>query len=240
MVGVRTRWQTYKHVQSVLLAKSASAPTPLSAEDAGRTLPAMVEGEDQGHLLYDRPRVDTQSAEIEDSPLVVADHAIVLALCHNIRNSNPAFGLTSHHIQVYAERLLTDRTAVPYAIRAMELLVRARVEFGRSKVAQRSFLQLQSFVENFAAATAVKLRPTFYRTDPRYAYIAHWPPIWSLKKEYASECYELSMFRTALNVYEEAEDWPWIIKCCGQLDRRRKAEVLARERIEQDPENPTL
>jgi len=240
MFGVRTRWQTVKYVQSLVKAQPAKPAERLPAAERRRTMPRMLEGEKEGHDLFDRPRGDKDEGEIDEPALPPLDHAVVLALCHNINNNNPAYGLTRHQIQVYAERLITDKADPIYALRAMELLVRARVEYGRNRVAQRSFLQLQLFTEHFRAETAMNERPTWYRADSKYAFAVHWPPVWSLRREYAAECMDLTMFRTALKEYEDVQDWDSIIKCCSKLDRRRKAEFLAREKLEEDPENPVL
>jgi tetratricopeptide (TPR) repeat protein len=239
ILGVRTKYQTYKHVQSMLVAKSSTAAPATPA----RTPPVMIEGERQGHDLYDRPRDETSNDALAVQALHPRDHAAVLALCLNINNSNPHHGLTRHHQQTYVERLLVDPAAatgqVPFALRAHALLVRSRLEFQRSRVAQRSFLQLQEFIDMLDARRA-PAQLTYYRADPAHLYSVAWPPVWGLKAEYGDLCFDTNLFKTALQTFEELQDWPSIIRCCKQLDRRRKAESLARALLAKDPQNPLL
>ncbi|ESL09886.1 hypothetical protein TRSC58_02389 [Trypanosoma rangeli SC58] len=83
-------------------------------------------------------------------------------------------------------------------------------------------------------------RETFHRTESDYFYSVAYPSIWQLKSEYADFCYEESLFKTALEAYEQVLDWENIIRCCKALDKRKRAESLARELLETDPCNPLL
>ena len=274
MFGVRTRWQKQQLLQMVLNAKSLTPPEQLSELEL-RGQPRTVSGEKAGHDLLDRPKQATfdkdgkeeqqssstvSNKEATDAPaggdgsvepvamlpLSHLDKAIILALCLNIRNTNPHHGLTTHHIQVYVERVVADPSPCPFIVRSMSLLLRSRIEHGRSRVQQRAFLQRQELVDQFVkdhVHDGDKLNlpdSTFYRSDPRYFFIVAYPTIWALKREFAEVCFEEGLHKTALDLFEQITDWEQIIKCCKELDKRKRAESLARERLVDDPHNPLL
>lgn len=254
ILGVRTRWQKIPYMQSLMVAKSA---VPFDAErDVPAVLrdfppPTTIKGYDQGHDLYDRPRADTECGVDTDDVVALhpTDKALILALCHNIRNMNPAHGLTIHKMQIYIERLMVDPGPQIWALRAMQLLIRARLEQRRNRVQERAFLQLQELVDQFANTNSIdggsaphpqQQQPTMARCHPAFFYSVAYPSIWELKQEFAGWCFEDNLFKTALDIFEQIQDWANIIECCAKLDRRKKAESLVRDLLKDDPENPVL
>ncbi|EKG00170.1 hypothetical protein TCSYLVIO_008905 [Trypanosoma cruzi] len=235
MMGVRTRWQGHQLVQMVMNAQSALPFTPQLVTDA----PRVVMGEKDGHDLLDRPRETPESPAPPLQSLHPVDKAIILALCLDIRNTNPYHGLTQHHMQTYVERLIVDPAPAPFMIQSQMLLIRSRLERRRNRVQERAFMQITELVDQFSAARD-PTRETFHRTESDYFYSVAYPSIWHLKSEYADFCYEERLFKTALDAYEQVLDWENIIKCCKALDKRKRAESLARELLETDPCNPFL
>jgi tetratricopeptide (TPR) repeat protein len=270
MLGRRTRWQKDKMHQLVLVAKSVTAlPEPPLPFEEVQGQPRVVGGETSGHDFLDRPKTskfDSDGKEMLEEeeegcatsmqPLSHLDKAIILALCINIRNTNPHHGLTIHHIQIYVERVLADPALPPFIIRAMSLLLRSRLEHGRPRVQERSFLQKQELLDQFrrdhehepscsssevtASEEKKRITSTWHRCDPRYFYLVAYPTIWALKREFADACFEESLHKTALDLYEQISDWEQIIKCCKELDKRKRAESLALEKLKDDPHNPML
>ncbi|KEG14794.1 tetratricopeptide repeat domain 27 [Trypanosoma grayi] len=235
MMGVRTRWQKQQLVQVVMNAHSARTFTPPPVGDT----PRVVMGEKDGHDLLDRPRETVDAPAPALQPLHPTDKAIILALCLDIRNTNPYHGLTQHHMQTYVERLLADPAPAPFMIQCQTLLMRSRLERRRNRVQERAFMQMTELVDQHAATRDVT-RETYQRTDSDYFYSVAYPSIWQLKSEFADFCFEESLFKTALDAYEQVLDWENIIKCCKSLDRRKRAESLARDLLETDPCNPLL
>lgn len=207
----------------------------------------------------------TSAAASDMQPLSHLDKAIILAQCINIRNTNPHHGLTTHHMQTYVERVVADLATAPFAIRSMSLLLRSRIEHNRSRAQERSFLQRQELLDQYVkdhhardpssffsaskvtaegdsttAAAAQIATSTWHRTDPKYFYLVAFPTIWALKREFADTCFEENLNKTALDLYEQIADWEKIIMCCRQLDKRKRAESLALEKLEEDPHNPML
>ncbi|KAL7704516.1 hypothetical protein N2W54_000980 [Lotmaria passim] len=236
MMGVRTRWQQHQLVQMILNAQSSRPVPPESTEEEQ---PKTVMSESDGHDLLDRPRATPEAPAQTLSPLHPEDKAILLALCMDIRNNNPDYGFTQHHMMIYIERLLADPAASPFMVRCQTLLMRSRLEARRNRVQERAFMQLTELVEQYSSHRD-PTHETFGRTSSPYFYSVAFPPVWALKREYADVCFDETLYKTALDVYEQILDWEKIIECCKKLDKRRRAESLARELLEKDPQNPML
>nr|CCC90532.1 unnamed protein product [Trypanosoma congolense IL3000] len=240
LVGVRTRWQQQQMVQMVVNASSKLPFTAPAAESGGEAdAPRSVMSEKDGHDILDRPRETAESPPANLQALQPIDKAIILALCIDIRNTNPYHGLTQHRMQTYIERLLADPIPAPFIIQCQTLLMRSRLERGRNRVQERAFMQITELVDQHAAARDPN-RATFHRTDSAYFYSVAYPPVWQLRSEYADFCFDENLVKTALDAYEQVRDWENIIKCCKALDRRKRAESLARDLLETDPCNPLL
>ncbi|KAG5508254.1 hypothetical protein JKF63_05510 [Porcisia hertigi] len=236
MMGVRTRWQQHQRVQMVL---NATSSRPVPPESTGEEQPRTIMGEKDGHDLLDRPRETPEALLEPPNPLHPEDKAILLALCMDIRNNNPHHGLTQHHMMTYIERLLTDPAPSPFMVRCQTLLMRARLESRRNRVQERAFMQFTELVDQYSASRD-PTHEVFGRTAGDYFYSVHFPPVWALKREYADFCFEETLYKTALDVYEQILDWERIIECCKKLDKRCRAANLARELLEKDPQNPML
>ncbi|KAG5481580.1 hypothetical protein LSCM1_05604 [Leishmania martiniquensis] len=236
MMGVRTRWQQHQLVQMVL---NATSSRPVPPQSMMEELPKTVMAERDGHDLLDRPRETPEAALEPLTPLHPEDKAILLALCMDIRNNNPDHGLTQHHMMTYIERLLADPAPSPFMVRSQTLLMRARLEARRNRVQERAFMQLTELVDQYSARRDPS-HEVFGRTESDYFYSVAFPPIWTLKREYADFCFDETLYKTALDVYEQILDWERIIECCKRLDKRRRAESLARELLKDDPLNPML
>ncbi|KAH8620559.1 hypothetical protein ERJ75_000064800 [Trypanosoma vivax] len=241
MIGVRTRWQQQRLVQMVVNANSAVPyePPPPLTEAVDVDVPLVVMSEKGGHDLLDRPREAADAPAPQLQPLQPLDRAIILALCIDIRNTNPYHGLTQHHMQTYVERLLSDPVAAPFIIQSQTLLLRSRLERNRNRVQERAFMQMTELVDQYSAVRDPS-RTTLSRADSAYFYSVAYPSIWELQSEYADFCFEENLIKTALDAYERVQEWEKIIKCCKVLDKRKRAESLARELIETDPCNPLL
>eukprot|EP00796_Vickermania_ingenoplastis_P011109 gene11109-7735_t len=236
MEGVRTRWQEHQLPQLLMQAEGTrSLPAGSDEEEQ----PVTVMGEKDGHDLLDRPREKPESQPVECVPLHPEDKALLLLMSDHIAFHNPHHSLTTHRMCTYVERLLVDTAPTPYVLRSYILLARSRLEARRNRVQERAFMQMTELVDQFSSRRDVGKR-TFQRTKTPFFYAIPYPSWWDLKKEYADFCFEENLFKTALAMYEEIQDWEKIIECCKKLDKRRRAESLARELLETDPKNPML
>lgn len=235
--GVRTRWQQHQLPQLLLQADGTRIADISSQDDADQ--PLTILGEHDGHDLLDRPREKPDSEPMAVAPLHPEDKALLLLMCDQLRFHNPHHSLTNHRMVTYIERLLVDPQPSPFAIRSHILLTRSRLEMRRNRVQERAFLQITELVDQYGALRDPSRR-TFGRTKSEYFYCVPYPSWWELKTEYADFCFEENLFKTALEMYEEVQDWEKIIECCKKLDKRKRAESLALELIETDPQNPML
>lgn len=238
LAGVRTRWQQHA-VPQLLLHAESSRKGPTHSECEQYEQPLTKSGERDGHDLLDRPRETAQSEAIPCTPLHPEDKAILLMMCDFIQLYDSHHILTTYRMMTYIERLLVDPSLCPYIIRSQILLARARLESRRNRVQERSFLQMTELVDQFSSRRDPSLR-TFERTRSEFFYTVAYPTSWELKNEYAGFCFDENLFKTALTIYEETQDWEKIFACCKQLDKRIKAESLARDLIKTDPLNPVL
>lgn len=238
LAGVRTRWQQHA-VPQLLLHAESSRQAPSQTEGEQYEQPLTTKGEKDGHDLLDRPRETAESDAIPCTPLHPEDKAILLMMCDFIQLHDSHHILTTYRMMTYIERLLVDPSPCPYIIRSQILLARARLEVRRNRVQERSFLQMTELVDQFSSRRNPSLR-TFERTTSNFFYTVAYPSSWELRNEYASFCFDENLFKTALTIYEETQDWEKIFECCKQLDKRVKAESLARDLIKMDPLNPVL
>jgi tetratricopeptide (TPR) repeat protein len=188
-------------------------------------------------------------------------------MCQQLRHASASVAHTQHIAQIYIERLvIEENTKASWLLRSAVLLQRSRQEQRRSRVQQRAFLQMQELLDGFdarhgiapedsrvaeagnatsatttAALDVAKVGATrLQRTRAPYLYAIAWPAVWQLRNEFAEQCFEDNLFKTALDLYEHTMDWPNIIKCCQKLDRRNKAANLARDLLEDDPHDAML
>lgn len=235
LAGVRTRWQQHQLPQLILEASGSRKIPEYSYEDQ----PVSVQGEKDGHDLLDRPREKPEAEPLDVVPLHPEDKALLLFLCENLQFHNPHHSLTTHRMMTYIERLLVDPLPSPFVVSCQILLSRARLEMKRNRVQERAFMQITELVDQYSARRDPN-KLVFGRTESDFFYTVPFPSWWELKKEYGDFCFEENLFKTALSMYEEVQDWERIIDCCKQLDKRCRAESLARELLETDPENPSL
>lgn len=236
MMGVRTRWQQHQLVQMVLNARSTR---PVPDDSTTEDQPVTVMAEKDGHDILDRPRDMPDAKPLAMTSLHPEDKAIILALCMDIRNSSPYHGLTQHHMQTYIERLVADPAPSPFMIRSQILLVRARLESNRNRVQERAFMQMTELVDQHSALRDPHAAH-WGRSTSTFFYSVAFPPVWALQSELADFCFEATLYKTALDLYERVLDWAKIMECCKKLDKRKRAESLARDLLAKDPNNPML
>eukprot|EP00759_Apiculatamorpha_spiralis_P046132 PhF_6_TR42706/c0_g1_i1/m.64507 len=235
MLGVRTRWQTFQTAQFVVTAEfdqpeGGSASTTTATTTSG-PLPTEVEGEKDGHDLYTRPRESTESGPEKLANLTPAQLSILLAMSMDIERSSPVHDLTREHMEAYVQRALANEGQL-YIIRAMGLLLRTRLEDKRGRTAQRSLLQVQQMVDEFPSDGGPHRQEGFF--------LVLYPSIYQLKAELAGRYANENLYKSALEYYEQLQDWQNIIFCSTKLERRNSVESLARDLLEEDPNSPSL
>ena len=237
LVGVRTRWQEFQTAQLVVEATSStnvSRPEngtwdcATNVKDLNKELPLEIEGEGAGHDLYTRPRNDTTSCDGSVENLLPVHNAILLAFCADIEKENPVHELTTEKMDSYVQRVLANPTHT-WILKAMSLLLRSRGEEKRTRVAQRSLLQLQQLADEFTSDPQAERANGFFLTQ--------YPSYHALRYELAGRYFSENLYKTALEYFEQLHAWDKIVLCSLRLERRNSVELLARRALEKGCES---
>ncbi|ORY01097.1 TPR-like protein [Basidiobolus meristosporus CBS 931.73] len=225
-LGKRTKFQTFDVSQLVLLAKSAeeenhapgNAPETLALND--------------DTLLESIELTNPEENQGKQGNLRVIDQCILLSLCLNVKNSNPANGITNEQMVPYVTRVLENPNN--WMVHTMGLLLRSRLESNKSRTVERSALQLQALVDQFS------LEESSVTERLAYFYTIDLPSKWEMEKELAERFMSLGVIRSALEIFERLETWEEVIQCYALLEKVEKAEAIIRERLAIEPNSPKL
>eukprot|EP01111_Echinosteliopsis_oligospora_P015997 TRINITY_DN6509_c0_g1_i1.p1 TRINITY_DN6509_c0_g1~~TRINITY_DN6509_c0_g1_i1.p1 ORF type:complete len:837 (+),score=233.56 TRINITY_DN6509_c0_g1_i1:60-2513(+) len=219
--GRRTRFQEFDTPQLVLLAESRESKDS-KQENKEISKPLEVKNEEQ--LFLDAPKLVTP---VDEKNLHITDQAIILALCNNVKNQNPADGLTTEQMAPYVRRVLVH--ANNWLVYSQGLLIKSRLENENSKTVERGAMQLQALADQYEAD----------KTDPqirlRHFFSVTYPSRWELKREVGERFIALGAAATALQIFEELEMWEEMITCYQIMEKVVKAEELIRKRLEEAP-----
>jgi tetratricopeptide (TPR) repeat protein len=215
-LGVRTKFQEHQIAQLVLFATSKDV------DDDKGVVPTEVPLEEDTILLV-KPKVDQDS----ETNLRVIDQVIILALCMNIKNNNPKHGLTTEEMMPYIRRVGANPNN--WMVHTHHLLVKSRLESESNKTIERSVFQLQVLTEQF------------YEEKPsvadrmKYLCSLNFPSIYELNKELGNRFLSLGALSSAMQVFEKLKMFEEIIQCLIVVDKNHRAEQLATERLEKNP-----
>ncbi|KAJ2804768.1 hypothetical protein H4R20_002372 [Coemansia guatemalensis] len=229
--GRRTRFQTFDVTQLVLLAKSAQR-----VDSEHNPIPEALELNDD--TLLENIQFTDPSDELDrQEDLQTIDKCILLALCLNVQNENPAHGLTSEQMMPFVVRVLQHTGN--WSVYTMGLLLRSRLESAKSRTVERATLQMQTLVDQIThplpntteAGAAERLR---------YLPALSLPSQWELERELADMFMELGVVRSSLDIYERLQMWDEVISCYTLLGQKEVAERIVRREIELNPDRPKL
>ncbi|KAJ3121262.1 hypothetical protein HK100_012450 [Physocladia obscura] len=148
-LGKRTKFQTFDVTQLVLIAESKISgnrhDTDVGKAQNHPTLPETLALNDDTLL----ETIDYTDLKSKGGNLAVIDQCILLAMCINVKNSNPSDGLTTEQMKPFVSRILENPNN--WMVHTMALLMRSRLEASKSRTAERSVLQLQALVDQMAA-----------------------------------------------------------------------------------------
>ncbi|KAJ2608586.1 hypothetical protein H4S08_004394 [Coemansia sp. RSA 1365] len=229
--GRRTRFQTFDVTQLVLLAKSAQR-----VDSEHNPMPESLELNDD--TILENIKFTDPSIELDrQEDLQTIDKCILLALCLNVQNENPAHGLTSEQMMPFVVRVLQHTGN--WSVYTMGLLLRSRLESAKSRTVERATLQMQTLVDQIThplpdtteAGAAERLR---------YLSVLSLPSQWELERELANMFMELGVVRSSLDIYERLQMWDEVISCYTLLGQTEVAERIVRREIELNPDRPKL
>ncbi|KAG0056576.1 hypothetical protein BGZ83_004358 [Gryganskiella cystojenkinii] len=250
-MGKRTKFQTFDTSQLVVVAESSremasSRPSTYKSQAGGAAGgPKKLEHNDDtllekiefaGLSEEDRARLGDldldPTKKIED--LNPIDHALLLAFCLNIKNTNPAHGLTVEQMFPFVTRVL--ETPNNWTVYTMALLLRSRLEADKSRTVERGALQLQALVDQ----TRIEDETSTTRERMHHFFSVLLPSKWELEKELAEQYMALGVVRSALDIFERLELWEDVIACYQFLDQPEKAKAMCKDLLEKNPKNAKL
>ncbi|KAG0363174.1 hypothetical protein BC939DRAFT_489615 [Gamsiella multidivaricata] len=249
-LGKRTKFQQFDTSQLVVVAESSrdmasSRPSAYSSKAGSGAGPKNLEHNDDTILekvqfteLSEEDRARLGDLELDPSKKIEdlhpIDHALLLAFCLNIKNTNPAHGLTVEQMFPFVTRVL--ETPNNWTVYTMALLLRSRLESDKSRTVERGALQLQALVDQ----TKIEDETSTTRERMHHFFSVLLPSKWELEKELAEQYMALGVVRSAMDIFERMELWEDVIACHQFLDQAEKAKALCRELLAKNPSNAKL
>ncbi|KAJ3416846.1 hypothetical protein HDV05_008431 [Chytridiales sp. JEL 0842] len=225
-LGKRTKFQTFDVAQLVVIAESAS-------EESSKTIiPETLALNDDTLLESIAFTEEDGKATIESKQgkLKTIDQCTLLAFCLNVKNTNPADGITSEQMLPYVTRVLDNPNN--WMVHTMGLLLRSRLESNKGRTVERSVLQLQALVDQMPCQDST--------VSERMQYLAATliPSKWDMEKELGERLVSLGVVRSALEIFERLQLWEDAIACHQMLDNEKQAESIIRQQLEINPDSP--
>ncbi|EIN11027.1 TPR-like protein [Punctularia strigosozonata HHB-11173 SS5] len=245
-LGKRTKFQQMDVTQLILLAESrkrtdapepnsstVSEPNGSSSGTAHDHMPETLALNDDTlleHTQFTASHSAASSSRLahldpaNQPALDPLDQCILLSLCLNVRNTSPAHGLTQEQMAPYVARVISHPRN--WSVHTMALLLRSRLESGRTRLVERSVLQLQALVDQMPTTDAPLSERLLYFHDIPL------PSKWELERELATRFLELGVVRSALEIFERLEMWEEVVKCWQAMERHDKAIKIVRDLLE--------
>ncbi|KAF9175957.1 hypothetical protein BGX21_005313 [Mortierella sp. AD011] len=247
-MGKRTKFQQYDTSQLVVVAESSrdmASSRPSVYKSKAGSGPKNVEHNDDTILekiqfsdISEEERAKLGDLDLDPSKKIEdlhpIDHALLLAFCLNIKNTNPAHGLTVEQMFPFVTRVL--ETPNNWTVYTMALLLRSRLESDKSRTVERGVLQLQALVDQ----TKIEDETSTTRERMHHFFSVLLPSKWELEKELAEQYMALGVIRSAMDIFERMELWEDVIACHQFLDQPEKAKTLCRELLEKNPTHAKL
>ena len=126
---------------------------------------------------------------------------MLLCMCINVKNTNPAHGLTNEEMSPYVSSVVSRHNN--WMIHSMALLQRCRVEFEGNKTKERSVLQHQELVDQFSDELGKEEASALTRL--LYVHYMDFPPFYSLRLELARRYLKIGVAASALNIFQVLE-----------------------------------
>ena len=234
--GKRTKFQQEATAQ--LLVKAHS--TALDAKAKNKTAKEeIVKGQliehSEEEILLERIKFDDEK-ENEILALNTLDQSIVLALCLDVKNSNPADGLTAEEMGAFLARVLEHHD--DWMIYSTGLLERSWLEFERTHARERAILQMQALTDQHTNRLTITQSTTesIEESAPvqdrlRNLHQIVYPPRWEIIQDLADRYAALGVVTSAAELYTEVELWDDVVSCYTRAGKKSKAEEIVRERL---------
>jgi hypothetical protein len=248
--GKRTKYQKIATAQMVVRATSAAAVRPELFKDevksdsdndidANINAAAQVKAQEielgEDTILLDRVQFE-ETKENQVTGLTVLDQSILLALCLDVKNSNPADGLTGEEMSAYLSRVLCHSD--DWMVYSTGLLERAWLEFERNHTKERSILQMQALADQHTNQLTItqSTRKSIQESSPVQDRLLNlhsivYPPRWHMLRDIAERYAALGIVTSAAELFAEIEYWDGVVACYRRAGKNSKAEEIVRERL---------
>mmetsp|Transcript_11964 Transcript_11964/g.34283 ORF Transcript_11964/g.34283 Transcript_11964/m.34283 type:complete len:989 (-) Transcript_11964:591-3557(-) len=244
--GKRTKYQKHSTAQIILRATSkakSSANTSMKEDEPESssseangvgTTSTRIEHNDESHLLENIQYEDENDNSV--SELSVLDQSIILALCLDVKNTNPADGLTGEEMNAYLARVLHHHD--DWIIYSTALLERAWLEFEGSHTKERAILQMQALADQHTNRLTItqSTRKSIEESSPvqdrlKNLHSIVYPPRWQMLGDIADRYASLGIVTTAAEIFTDIEYWDEAVECYKRAGKDSKAEEIVKERI---------
>jgi len=219
------------------VAIDGTETTPAGSGDA--SLAPRVEKQAEDSILLERTKFDDH-VESEEEKLEKHHLSVLLALCLDVKNSNPKDGLTAEEMQPYVARVLLHHQ--DWTIYSTALLQRAWLDFESQYAKDRATMQIQALVDQHGTALTftqlsydaiAESAPAEQRIRALHSVV--YPPCWELKKDLAQRYAALGILVSAAQLFEELELWDDVVDCNTRMGRKAQALELVKARLEVHP-----
>ena len=191
---------------------------------------------DVDNIVFERIRFTDENYQ-DGGAITLFDQCILLALCLDVKNSNPKHGLTKIEMEPYVTRVMDGSANMNWMVHTSALVVRAWLEFEVWRTKTRAVMQLQALVDQHDnRLTAGQQAGTDSYAPPsqrmRYVYTLPLPSSWEMRSDLADRYMSLHVKHSALRLYEDLEKWEQVVQCYLDLERDVDAKNLVKERLE--------
>jgi len=242
-LGRRTKYQDSRAQLLVVASSDTTTIREVSPSSLGISTVKLEEldADTPLHENIQYDAVDDKKDELgRTGKLSLLDQSIILGLCIDVKNSYAMEGLTAEEMIAYVERV--SQAADNWMIYSTALLLKSQLEFERTKTKERAVLQMQVLVDQ----QSDRLTPLQSRqrevddaapARDRFLWLhaLAWPALWDLKRGLANKYLELGVAGSALKIFEEVKMWDEAADCLVLMDKRHRAEMLIRERLDVQP-----
>eukprot|EP01135_Chromosphaera_perkinsii_P001715 Nk52_evm92s208 gene=Nk52_evmTU92s208 len=168
------------------------------------------------------------SEKVKEGNIKVIDQCIILSLCLDVKNHNAKHGLTTEEMFPYVTRVLAN--ANNWMVHTMGLLLKTRLETEKMRTVERAALQLQVLVDQYKDTR----EETSVVDRMKYFHCLEFPSLWQIRQELGERYMNLGVLRSAVEIFEDLQKWDLVVECYIALEQKKKAEDIARHRVEEE------
>jgi tetratricopeptide (TPR) repeat protein len=232
-IGKRTKFQQVATAQLQVKASSRIENTTTTIEE-----PSIAMKHTEDGLLLEKVRYEDDK-DNETTRLSILDQTILLALCLDVKNTNPESDvLTGEEMGAYLSRVLQEQS--DWMVYATALLERAWLEFASSHSKERSILQLQALMDQQNSNRLTLTQSTFSSIQEdsappqdrlRHLHKIVYPPRWGMLRDLADRYAQLGIVTSAAELFLEIELWDSVVECYARAGKESLAQEIVEARL---------